>query len=95
MRLSIIVIRLQVLLMVKSITQSFVLVGLIDKSFLRLFNSFFHRELLQFEIELSASTMGVSMCFILPAGRHAMLLQCANMSAEIGHSNVTEIQNTI
>ncbi len=25
--------------------------------------------------------------FILPAGRHAMLLQCANMYAGTGHSN--------
>ncbi len=31
--------------------------------------------------------LGVSVCVYSTAGRHAMLLQCANMYAGAGHSN--------
>ncbi len=40
----------------------------------------------QVEIAFSASTRCLCV-FILPAGRHAMLLQCANLYAWTGHSN--------
>ncbi len=43
-------------------------------------------QFLQFEITFSASTRCLYV-FILPAGRHPILFQCANMYAGSGHSN--------
>ncbi len=45
-----------------------------------------HEQFTQFEIAFAYSTKCLCV-FILPPGRHAMLLQCANMYARTDHSN--------